>query len=74
MWDYERDEPQEELQDPASSGLRRWLDGMIAGEGRRSIGSLSPFWTGSPPNLVTTNLCFSFLAPRCNVPVLIRLI
>ena len=61
MWDYERDELQEELQDPASSGLRRWLDGMIAGEGRCSIGSPSPFWTGSPPNLVTTGLVFRLL-------------
>jgi hypothetical protein len=58
MWDYEHDEPQEELRDPASSGLWRWLDGMIAGEGRRPIDSPSPFRTGSPPNLVTTSLVF----------------
>ena len=43
MWDSERDEPQEELQDPASSGLWRWLDSMIAGEGRRPIG-VCPFF------------------------------
>ena len=31
---------------------------MIANKGRRPIGGPSPFWTGSPPNLVTTNLVF----------------
>ena len=49
MWDYEHDEPREELQDPSSSGLWRWLDSMIAGEGCRPIGGPSPFWLGSPP-------------------------
>ena len=49
MWDFERDEPREELQDPGSSGLWRWLEGMIAGENRRSIGGLSPFGRGRPP-------------------------
>ena len=49
MWDYKHIEPREELQDPDSSGLWRWLDSMIAGEGRRPIGGSSPFWSGSPP-------------------------
>ena len=49
MWDYERGEPQEELQDPGSSGLWWWLEAMIAGETHRSIGGPSPFWSGSPP-------------------------
>ena len=61
MWDYEHDEPREELQDPDSSGLWRWLEGMIAGEGRRPIGDPSPFWSGSPPNLVMIHLVFHFL-------------
>jgi len=61
MWDYEHDEPREELWDPDSSGLWRWLEGMIAGEGRRSIGGPSPFWSGSPPNLVIAHLAFYFL-------------
>ena len=61
MWDYEHEEPREELQDPDSSGLWRWLEGMIAGEGRRAIGGPSPFWSGSPPNLVSTRHAFHFL-------------
>ena len=48
MWDYEHDEPREELQDPDSSGLCRWLDSMIAGEGHRPISGPSAFWSGSP--------------------------
>jgi hypothetical protein len=34
---------------------------MIAEEGRRPIGGPSPFWSGSPPNLVSTRLVFHFL-------------
>ena len=61
MWDYEHDEPREELQDHDSSGLWWWLEGMIAGETRRSIGGPSPFWSGSPPNLVSICFIFNFL-------------
>ena len=73
MWDYEHDEPREELQDPDSSGLWRWLEGMIAEETRRSIGGPSPFWSGSPPNLVSVHFAFRFLSfPRISpsLPVL----
>ena len=63
MWDYEHDEPREELQDPGSSVMWRWLDSMIAGEGRRPVGGPSPFWSGSPPNLVSIRLAFYFLFP-----------
>ena len=49
MWDYKHDEPRDELQDPSSSGLWRWLDGMIMWEGRRPIGGPSPFGRGRPP-------------------------
>jgi len=34
---------------------------MIAGEGRRPIGDPSPFWSGSPPNLVSVCFIFNFL-------------
>ena len=61
MWDYEHDELHGDLQDPGSSGLWRWLNYMIAGEGRRPIGGPSPFWSGSPPNLVITHLVFHLL-------------
>ena len=61
MWDYEHGESQEELQDPSNSGLWRWLDSMIAWEGHRPIVGPSPFWSGSPPNLVITRLVFYFL-------------
>ena len=60
MWDYEHDEPRKELQDLDSSGLWRWLEGMIAGETRRFIGGSSPFWSGSPPNLVSIRFIFNF--------------
>ena len=60
MWDYEHDEPREELQDLDSSGLWRWLEGMIAGETRRFIGGSSPFWSGSPPNLVSVRFIYNF--------------
>ena len=49
MWDYKHDEPRDELQDPSSSRLWRWLDGMIMWEGRRPIGGPSPFGRGRPP-------------------------
>ena len=61
MWDYEHGESQEELQDPSNSGLWRWFDGMIAGEGRRPIGGPSTFWSGVAPNLVIAHLVFYFL-------------
>jgi len=63
MWDYEHDEPREELRDPDSSGLWRWLKGMIAGGGRRPIGGPSLFWLGSPPppNLVSIHHVSHFL-------------
>ena len=64
MWDYKHDEPREELQDHSSSGLWRWLDNMIAGEGRRPNGGPSPFWSGLPPNLVSICLAFYFLFPH----------
>ena len=60
MWDYEHDEPREELQDHDSSGLWWWLEGMIAGETHRSIGGPSPFWSGSPPNLVSVRFIYNF--------------
>ena len=71
MWDYERDKPQVDLQDPGSSGLWRWLDGMIAGEGCCPIGGPSPFWLGSPPNLVSIRLVFDFLLPPVVFPFLL---
>ena len=73
MWDYEHDEPREELQDPSSSGLWRWLDSMIAGEGRRPIGGPSPFWSGSSPNLVSIRLVLDVLLPPVVFPFLLVL-
>ena len=73
IWDYEHDEPPEELQDPGSSGLWRWLDSMIAGEGCRPIGGPSPSWSGSPTNLVSIHLVFDFLFPPAVFPFLLVL-